>query len=386
MINRIILADIEEHLFAGKAILIMGPRQSGKTTLCQTLVRDRTDVLWLNGDEPDVRGMLPGMGSTALRQMFGQKRLIVIDEAQRIDQIGLTLKLIVDQIPQVQVIATGSSALDLSSSIKEALTGRKTEYRLLPISFEEMALQNGLLEERRSIGHRLVYGYYPEIVAEAGGERDILKNLSDSTLYKDLLALEQVKKPSLIEKVLRALAWQLGSEVSYNEMAQLIGADKETVERYVDLLEKAFVVFRLPALNRNLRNEIKRGRKVYFYDVGIRNAIINNFNAVEFRQDKGALFENFVIVERLKFLETHRHYVNRYFWRTSQQQEIDYIEEHGGKLFAYEIKWNPLRKVRFSATFLGAYPGSETRLITSDNLDRFVMQDMQSAPGTFQTI
>lgn len=375
MINRIQLADIKEHLFCGKAILIMGPRQSGKTTLCQALTRGRTDVLWLNGDEPDVRGMLPGMGSTALRQLFGHKKLIVIDEAQRMDQIGLILKIIVDQIPQVQVIATGSSALDLSSSIKEALTGRKIEYHLMPISFEEMAFQHGLLEEKRSLKHRLVYGYYPEVISRAGSERETLKYLSDSTLYKDLLTLEQVKKPVIIEKLLRALALQLGSEVSYNEVSQLIGADKETVERYIDLLEKAYVVFRLPALSRNLRNEIKRGRKIYFLDNGIRNAIINNFNPLDYRQDQGALFENFVMVERLKYLGIHRHYVNRYFWRTTQQQEIDYIEEHGGRLFAYEIKWNPLRKVRFPSTFLGAYPGSETRVVMAENLDRFIMQD-----------
>jgi predicted AAA+ superfamily ATPase len=279
----------------------------------------------------------------------------------------------VDNIPDVQVIAMGSSALELAGRIKEPLTGRKYEYYLYPLSFEEMVNHTSLLEEKRLLEHRMIYGYYPQIVTSPGNEETLLQLLSDSYLYKDLFALEQVKKPMLLEKLLQALALQIGSEVNYHELSQLVGADKETVERYIDLLEKAFVVFRLSSLSRNLRNEIKKGKKIYFWDNGIRNAIIKNFNLPSQRQDIGGLWENFLVSERQKVMHYHQKYINRYFWRTHAQQEVDYIEEQGGKLSAWEFKWNPKAKGRIPKTFLEAYPQTETGVITPANVEDWLL-------------
>lgn len=297
---------------------------------------------------------------------------MVIDEAQRIENIGIVIKLIVDAIKNVQVIATGSSAFELANKIKEPLTGRKFEYNLFPLSFSEMAASTSLLDEKRLLEHRMIYGYYPEIVTNAGDEDNLLRLLSDSYLYKDLFALEQLKKPVLLQKILQALALQLGNEISYHEIAQLTGADNETVEKYIDLLEKCYVVFRLPSLSRNMRNEIKKGRKVYFFDNGIRNSVIRNYNPFNLRNDKGALWENFLVAERWKHNEYRGYYPNRYFWRTHAQQEIDYIEEANGKITGWEFKWSPKAKKNISKTFLNAYPGSSVQFIHSDNFTDFI--------------
>src|ERR1700744_5065118 len=334
MILRILQAIIKMRLFKGKAILLFGPRQCGKSTLVETML-EGTDHYYMNGDEADVRETLSNTTSTKLKAIVGKKKVVFIDEAQRIPNIGLTLKLFTDQLKDVQVIATGSSAFELSSKVNEPLTGRKYEYMLFPLSFGEMVHHHGLLTEKRLIEHRLLYGYYPEIVTKPGEEKELLKLLAESYLYKDLLTLEQIKKPILLEKLLKALALQVGSEVSYQELAQTVGADKGTVEKYIDLLEKAFVVFRLPALNKNVRNEIKKGKKVYFYDCGIRNAIINNFKPLSTRTDVGALWENFVIAERMKSLRYQGKDAKQYFWRTMQQQEIDLIEEVEDEMIAY---------------------------------------------------
>lgn len=288
MIQRLVQEDIEKRLFKGKAILIFGPRQSGKSTMVNQLIKDLgQNFLYLNGDEADVREILTNTTSTKLKALTGENKIVFIDEAQRITNIGLTLKLFTDQLKEIQVIATGSSAFELSSQVNEPLTGRKYEFMLYPLCFMEMTKHHGLLEEKRLIEHRLVYGYYPEIVTHQGQEKELLKLLASSYLYKDLLMLEQIKKPVLLEKLLKALSLQVGNEVSYNELSQIVGADKETIEKYIDLLEKAFVVFRLPALSRNVRNEIKKGRKVFFYDCGIRNAVIGNFNSLNTRTDVG---------------------------------------------------------------------------------------------------
>lgn len=284
-----------------KAILIFDPRQSYKSTLVEALLKGK-DYLYMNGDEADVRELLFNTTSTKSHALIGNKKIEFIDEAQRIANIGLTLKLITDQIKDVQVIATGSSAFELSSQVNESLTGPKYEFMLYPVSFSEMVNYHGLLTEKRLIEHRLLYGYYPEILTKPGEEKELLKLLVDSYLYKDLLMLEQIKKPALLEKLLKVLALQVGSEVNYNELGQTVGTNNKTVERYIDLLEKAFVIFKVPALNRNVRNEIKKGKKIYFYDCGIRNAVINNFNLFSARTDTGALWENFVVSERKKFL------------------------------------------------------------------------------------
>ena len=373
MIKRLLYSYINNRLFKGKAILILGPRQSGKTTLIESILRDHSQPsIVLNGDEPDVRELLSSPTSTRLKSIIGKHKIVFIDEAQRIPNIGITIKLFTDILKEVQVIATGSSAFDLANKTNEPLTGRKYEYLLFPFSFGEMVEHQGLIEEKRLLESRLIFGYYPEIVTKPGEEKELLKLLSGSYLYKDILTFEQVKKPAILEKIARALALQVGSEITYHEIGQLVGADNETVEKYVDLLEKAFVVFRLPAFSRNIRNEIKKGKKVYFYDNGIRNAVISNFSAVSTRSDVGPLWENLVISERMKYLHYSGADVSRYFWRTTMQQEIDYIEETNGKLSAFEIKWNPKAKVRFPKTFINAYPLSSTKLITPENFESFL--------------
>jgi hypothetical protein len=374
-IFREIISRVKTRLFQGKAIIVLGPRQSGKTTLIKRILESSgKKYLLLNADEPDVRELLQDVTSIRLRSIVGQNRIVCIDEAQRIKNIGLTLKLFTDQIPDVQVIATGSSSLDLNSSISEPLTGRKFEFIMYPFSFKELSDHNGLFEERRFLEHRLVYGGYPEIVTSEGREEELVKLLAGSYLFKDLLALEGIHKPALLEKIVKALALQLGSEVSFQEIAQLTGADNHTVERYIDLLEKAFVLFRLPAYNRNVRNEIKKGKKIYFLDNGIRNALIGNFLPLSSRTDVGALWENYLVSERMKMASNNDMEVSGYFWRTTQQQEVDYIEEQTRALLAFEFKWNPDKgKKRFPATFLRAYPKAETCVVTPDNYDQFLV-------------
>ena len=373
MISRELEKQLVQYVFRGKIIMLSGARQVGKTTLIEMLLQKRKEkVLYLNADETDVRELLTDTTSTSLKSIVGNHKIIFIDEAQRVKNIGITLKLFADQIKDVQVIVTGSSSFDLASEINEPLTGRKYEFMLFPLSFSEMVEHHGQLEEKRLLEHRLIYGYYPEIVTKPGEEKELLKLLANSYLYRDLLTLEQIKKPVLLEKILRALALQLGSEVSYNEVAQLVNADQETVEKYIDLLEKSFVLFRLPAFSHNVRNEIKKGKKIYFYDNGIRNAIIGNFNLLISRNDTGALWENFLISERMKYLYYHNINVKRYFWRTVQQQEIDYIEEQERKLSAYEFKWNKKARAKFPKTFIRAYPDSETHLVTQGNFENFL--------------
>lgn len=374
-IDRYLTQNIKKSLFQGKVVLLFGSRQTGKTTLLQHMLNGLDKkVLFLNGDEADVRSMLSEATSSRLKFMAGDHEVIFIDEAQRIPDIGLTLKLFADVLPEIQIIATGSSSFDLANRLNEPLTGRKWAYHLYPISFAEMVVEHGWLEEKRLLNYRLLYGYYPEIVTHPGSAEMRLKELSGSYLYKDLLMLEGIKKPVVLEKLLKALALQLGSEVSYQELARLVGVNANTVEKYIDLLEKAFVIFRLTAYSRNIRNEIKKGRKIYFFDNGIRNAIIGNFSQLDLRTDTGALWENFLVSERMKYLSSQCHDPARYFWRTTQQQEIDYLEEQNGRLSAWEFKWNPKAKARFSKTFTKAYPDCRTSVVSPDNFETFVMQ------------
>jgi predicted AAA+ superfamily ATPase len=280
---------------------------------------------------------------------------VIIDEAQRIQEIGLRMKLITDQISEVQLVATGSSSFELANQINEPLTGRKWEYIMYPISFGEMVNNHGLLEEKRLLPHRMVYGYYPEVVSHIGSEKEILKQLSDSFLYKDVLLLDQIQKPDGLIKLLQALAYQVGSQVSYNELSLLTGLDAKTVDKYITFLEQAYVVFRLGSFSRNLRSELKKSRKIYFYDNGIRNALIANFNQLESRQDVGALWENFLMSERWKKHHYEQSNTKMYFWRTTAQQEIDLIEEENGELRAYEFKYSPTKSIKLSSTFLSSY-------------------------------
>ena len=375
MIPRIIESSIRERLFKGKAIIISGPRQVGKTTLLKQLNEVGPEpVLWLNCDEPDIRLLLEDATSTALKSLIGAHKLVFIDEAQRVKNIGITLKLLVDQLPGVQVVATGSSALELANNLNEPLTGRKWEYQLYPFSTLELVHHQSLLEEKRLLEQRLIYGCYPEIINHPSTAAASLQELADNYLYKDLLSLGIVRKPALLEKIVVALALQIGNEVSFTELGQLTGVDPKTVEQYIQLLEKSYILFQLPAFSRNLRNEIKKGRKIYFYDNGIRNAIIKNFNPTELRQDIGALWENFLVSERRKYLSYKRKAVNPYFWRTHAQQEIDYIEEAGGLLQAIEFKWNENTKARLPESFANAYPGSKFSIINRENYMEFLTE------------
>ncbi|MBF0290408.1 MAG: ATP-binding protein [SAR324 cluster bacterium] len=373
MILRLLQNHIHKKLGTGKALIILGARQTGKTTLLKQTFEGQGKVLWLNGDEPDTQRLFENSSSSRMKVLFAGHNTLAVDEAQRINDVGLKFKLITDHIPELQLIATGSSAFELANQTNEPLTGRKWEYHLYPLSFGELVNHHGLLEEIRLLPHRLVYGSYPEVVTSPGQEKELLKQLSDSYLYKDILMWENIKKPEKLLKLMQALAFQLGNEVSYNELGSFIGLDNQTVEKYIQLLEKTFVIFRLSAFNRNLRKELKRSRKIYFYDNGIRNALIANFNLVEMRTDIGALWENYLISERMKALHYTQQWVNSWFWRTQDQQEIDYLEERNGKIDAYEFKWNPKAKAKLSKTFSRAYPDHEFYKITPDNFDNFLL-------------
>ena len=357
---------------SGKAIIVLGPRQTGKTTLVKKICQDQAPFLWLTCDDIEVKSQLENANEQRLRQIIGSYKTVFVDEAQRVPNIGLTLKLITDRIPDVQLFVSGSSALELLSEISEPLTGRKWEYMLFPISWKELVDHIGFLDARKQLETRLVFGMYPEVVSNLGSEPEILRQLSSSYLYKDLLSYAGLRKPDLVEKLLTALALQVGNEVSYNELAQLLQVDKNTVMQYIGLLEKAFIVHRLQPFARNLRSEITTSRKVYFYDNGIRNAIIANYQPLSLRQDSGALWENFLVNERLKYLEYERIFANRYFWRTYDHQEIDYVEERDGKRFAFEFKWSPTKAGRFPKTFAGAYPDSVFETINRDNFEGFL--------------
>jgi len=317
----------------------------------------------------------PGLGLELVGDpecLICDARLVVIDEAQRVENIGLTLKLAVDTLPDRQVVATGSSSFELANRASEPLTGRKHEFHLHPIALAELASVETGRETRRMLDTRLVYGMYPAVLT-AGKDRaeEILRELTGSYLYQDVLARKDIRKPELLDKLLRALALQLGSEVSLPELGQLLGVDKATVESYLTVLEQAFVVFRLPPFSRNLRNELKRMRKVYFWDVGIRNALINQLNPVELRTDLGGLWENFVIAERIKAVQNARRTVRSYFWRSHQQQEVDYVEDSGSGLLAAEIKRGRSGS-RFPKPFIAAYPEAERHWVRQDNLLEFV--------------
>jgi predicted AAA+ superfamily ATPase len=374
MINRILYGEIKAKLNKGKAIIITGARQTGKTTLVRQLADEHKNNLFFNSDEPDTSALFESPSSSRLRNIFGDRKLIIIDEAQRIPDIGIKLKLITDSIKNVQVVATGSSSFELADKINEPLTGRKWEYQLFPVSFAEMVGEHGLQEEARLLPQRMVYGYYPEVLNNPGNEKEILRSITDSYLYKDILMWERIKKPEKLVKLLQALAYQVGSQVSYNELGQTISADHQTVEKYIQLLEKVFVIFRIGSLSRNLRHELKMSRKIYFYDNGIRNSVIAAFNPPEIRQDAGALWENFIMAERTKHIHYSKIWVNRFFWRTHEQQEIDYIEEMDGKYFAFEFKWSTKRQSRLSKTFIKAYPNHEYLVITPENYHEFICE------------
>lgn len=377
MISRILSERLRQKLFKQKAIIVLGPRQVGKTTMLKNLAFEPGEILWMNADELDVQQLFSDVSSTRIKMLMGKKKILVLDEAQRIENIGLKLKLITDNLPEIQVIATGSSSFDLANRINEPLTGRKWEYNMFPLSYQEMVNHHGILEENRLLTHRLVYGYYPEVVTNPGEEEERLKLISHSYLYKDVLLWERIHKSDKLVRLLQALAFQIGSQVSYSELGSICGMDAKTIEKYINLLEQAFVVFRLPSFSRNLRNELKSSRKIYFYDNGIRNAVINNFNPVGLRNDTGFLWENYLVSERQKYNAYNQLNKNSFFWRTVNQQELDLIEEFGGQIHAYEFKWNSRKTVKLTKTFQNAYPEATFQVITPENIHEFLLPENQ---------
>jgi predicted AAA+ superfamily ATPase len=370
MINRILESKIASKIGKGKAILIVGARQVGKTTLIKNLLANQ-EYLFLDGDDPTIRNLLTNPNTEQIKNIIGKYKFVFIDEAQRIENIGITLKIITDQFQYVQLLVSGSSAFEINNKINEPLTGRKWEYYLYPISWKEFEDNVGFIKAEQQLEIRLIYGMYPEVINNMDDAYEVLKELTNSYLYKDIMAFSNIRKPDILEKLLKALALQMGSEVSYNELSQLLGIDKNTVSNYIDILTKSFVIFKLSSFSRNLRNEIKNNQKIYFYDNGIRNMIIGNFNNLDVRQDKGALWENFLISERIKNINYDNNLAKPYFWRTVQQQEIDYVEECNGEIKGYEIKWRSKPKMKSYQAFNEAY-NTETTTINRDNFRLFL--------------
>ena len=376
MISRTLQPVIEQKLFKGKVIIVLGPRQVGKTTLIEqiktALTPNALPVILLNCDEPNDRELLTDANSTDLSMVLREAKTVIIDEAQRVPNVGLTIKLLADKFKQMQIVVTGSSSLELANKLNEPLTGRKFEYLLLPISTQEIISHSGVLEAVRLLESRLIYGSYPDILYRTENVKELLFELTNSYLFKDIYAIQDVRRPELLEKLLVALAFQICNEVSFNELSQIVQSDLKTVERYINLLEQNFVIFRLNGLSRNLRTELKRGKKFYFYDNGIRNAILQHFSPLNLRQDVGALWENFFMSERLKHNLYTRRFVKSYFWRTQQQQEIDLVEEVDGNFYAFELKWNEKRRVTFHENFMESYNPKETNVITPNNYMQFL--------------
>lgn len=373
MIARSIKQNIISKLFKGKVIMLLGPRQVGKTTLLKEVIKDRKDALWLNADEPDIQALFQNATSTRFKNYFGTKKIIVIDEAQTLKDIGVKLKIIIDSLPDIQVLATGSSAFEIKNKTNEPLTGRKWQFQLFPFCFAELVKHHGLIEEKRMIPVRMLYGSYPEITLNQGEEKERLKLLSDSYLYKDILMFEGLKMPEKLVHLLQLLAFRIGTEINYNNLSKELKIDNATVEKYIKLLEDSFIIFRLKALSRNHAKELKKGRKIYFVDNGVVNALLGNFNLPENRADVGALWENYVISEIYKKYSYENRWANFYFWRTQDQQEIDLVIEENQLFHAFEIKWNHKAKVRLSKTFSRSYASHTFNLITPESIEDFLL-------------
>ncbi|MCP4456748.1 MAG: ATP-binding protein [Cytophagales bacterium] len=374
--GRTAFKKLEKKFFRDKAIIVIGPRQVGKTTLIEMVLKKLGQpALYLNGDDPKTLELLTDINTEQMRQLIGDNKVVFIDEAQRIPNSGITSKIIVDQFKDVQLLLSGSSAFELNQLMQEPLTGRKWTFHLFPISWQEYQANVGFLKAEQTLENFLVFGGYPDVLNHPNEAQEVLQELTDSYLFKDVLHYTNIKKPTLIVKLVQALAHQIGSEVSYSEIGQLIGLDSKTVSHYIDVLEQAYVVFRLPPFSRNLRNEIKSKPKIYFYDNGIRNAVIGQFEPIKNRNDVGALWENFLLSERLKYLSYNKLRPNSHFWRTKQQQEVDYVEDSNEGIFGFEFKWNTRKPIRFPKTFTDTYKSTNLG-ITPKNFREFVMSAM----------
>lgn len=371
MYQRFLEKIIREKTGSGKAVIIVGARQVGKTTLIKNILQEK-EYLFLDADDPTIKQLLTSPNTEQIKTFLGDYKTVFVDEAQRVEGIGLTLKIITDQFKDIQLFVSGSSSFDLGNKLNEPLTGRKWEYELFPISWEEFESKKGFIKAEQQVEDRLIYGFYPEVLNNQGKEREVLKNLVSSYLYRDILSFSDIRKPEILDNLLLALALQVGSEVNYNELSQTIGVNKITIQKYIDILEKSYIVFRLNSFSRNIRNEIKRNRKIYFYDNGLRNMIIGNFNQTKLRTDIGDLWENFLISERVKQNLYKDTFARMYFWRTKQKQEIDFVEEKKGKITGFEFKWKAKPKMKLPETFVKAYD-AETKVIDRKNFRDFVI-------------
>ena len=373
------LTTIEQLLRPNKVVVIYGPRRSGKTTLVKKFLEGREQpYLLVSGEDDSVQRTLSSRSIPKLRDFVGKTKLLVIDEAQRIDQVGLNLKLIVDHLEGVSVLATGSSSFDLARDVGEPLTGRRFVLTLYPLAQLEIGQAEPRHETEANLESRLIYGSFPEVaVSHDNREREaVLLEMASSSLFKDIFALEGIRHSNKLMRLLRLLAFQIGHEVSYNELGTQLGMSKNTVDRYLDLLEKAFVIRRIPGFSRNLRKEVSKNPRYCFLDNGIRNAVIRNFNSLDMRDDVGMLWENYIVMERLKAQECLQIPANNYFWRTYDRKEIDWIEERGGKLHGYEIKWSQTQAKR-PQEWLDSYKNASYSLIHRGNYLDFV-----TGPGT----
>ncbi|MCK4532315.1 ATP-binding protein [bacterium] len=368
------LKNIHKFLGPEKAVIVYGPRRCGKTTLLKQFLKGiKEQYLFVNGDDINVQEYLSSQSIEKLRSFVGDKKLLLIDEAQKIKNIGLNIKLILDHLPMIKVIATGSSSFDLAKQIGEPLTGRKHTLKMFPLAQLEINAIETRVQTKARLEERLIYGSYPEVVVNSDNSQRVLylREIVESYLYRDILELDGIRHSDKIIRLLQLLAFQIGKEVSFNELGSQLGMSKNTIDRYLDLLEKTFVIFKLRGFSRNLRKEVSKNPRYYFYDVGIRNALINNFNPLTMRNDIGELWENYIIMERIKKQEYYSILSNNYFWRTYDKKEIDLIEESSGKLFGYEIKWQD-KKLKPPKEWCKTYKESEYHLISPNNYIEFI--------------
>jgi uncharacterized protein len=370
VVTRILVEKLRYWLNKRMVLVITGARQVGKTTLLKTMFSDQ-EILWLNGDDSSIRSRLDNMTIGGIKDLIGNYEIVVIDEVQRIQNPGLLLKMMVDNYETVQFVATGSSALEISDKIFEPLTGRHILFHLYPFSYAEIYPRKSAFELEQSLHFHLRFGSYPTVCNHPADAETLLKNLAGQYLYKDVLIWKDIRKPELLDKLLKLLAHQCGSQVSINELANTLKIKSETVENYLDLLAKSFVIFRLKSYSTNARKEVSKMSKVYFWDNGIRNAIIDDFRPLKLRNDVGALWENFLVSERMKMKAWKEYTANSFFWRNNQQREVDYLEKKHGELVAYEMKWNSDKKHKISLAFTNAYPKAKTHILTPLNFKSF---------------
>ena len=370
-IRRVIEESIIKKLQPNKVVVLLGARRVGKTLLLNHLIDQyiHEPFEFLNGEDMAVHALLAQRTAENYRRLLGDKKLLIVDEAQKVDGIGQILKLMVDSIAGLKIIATGSSVFDLANKLGEPLTGRKYTFKMFPLAQMEYSVNENIVQTRAKLDERLIYGCYPELIHLPSNEEKAayLNEMVDAYLLKDILEFDGIRNSDKMFDLLRLIAFQIGKEVSLDELGRQLALSRNTVEKYLDLLSKVFVIYKLSGFSRNLRSEISKTSRWYFYDNGIRNALIRNFNPLSIRNDIGELWENYVLTERVKYQHYENMQVGNYFWRTYEQQEIDWIEEAGGKLMAYEVKWNPTKTVRVPTAWAKAYPESTFKVIHPGN-------------------